>query len=91
MRALVALAQRDMVGWAGGPSGTDGWCVLLRTPPRRILSPCSPGFSVYPHTLSGYRYEGDYLITHDLGNSFIRMPLRFSWRQVSRAAHAAGL
>uniref|UniRef100_A0A672TYZ3 Carboxypeptidase n=1 Tax=Strigops habroptila TaxID=2489341 RepID=A0A672TYZ3_STRHB len=30
---------------------------------------------------SGCRYESDYLITHDLGNSFIRMPMRFSWRQ----------
>lgn len=51
----------------------------------------SPEFSISPHTRCGCRYEGDYLITHDLGNSFIRMPLRFSWRQVSRGARAAEL
>lgn len=24
---LQALAWRDVVGWAGSPSGTDGWCL----------------------------------------------------------------
>uniref|UniRef100_A0A8C0U8Y0 Carboxypeptidase n=1 Tax=Cyanistes caeruleus TaxID=156563 RepID=A0A8C0U8Y0_CYACU len=42
-----------------------------------LYAPCDGGVP------GSMRYEGDYLITHDLGNSFIRMPLRFSWRQVS--------
>ncbi|XP_058670572.1 lysosomal protective protein [Ammospiza nelsoni] len=40
-----------------------------------LYAPCDGGVP------GSMRYEGDYLITHDLGNSFIRMPLRFSWRQ----------
>uniref|UniRef100_A0A8C0U8Y8 Carboxypeptidase n=1 Tax=Cyanistes caeruleus TaxID=156563 RepID=A0A8C0U8Y8_CYACU len=45
-----------------------------------LYAPCDGGVP------GSMRYEGDYLITHDLGNSFIRMPLRFSWRQVSSGA-----
>uniref|UniRef100_A0A8B9ZWL3 Carboxypeptidase n=1 Tax=Anas zonorhyncha TaxID=75864 RepID=A0A8B9ZWL3_9AVES len=40
-----------------------------------LYAPCAGGVP------GSMRYEGDYLITHDLGNSFIRMPLKFSWRQ----------
>ncbi|XP_010211867.1 PREDICTED: lysosomal protective protein [Tinamus guttatus] len=40
-----------------------------------LYAPCAGGVP------GDVRYEGDYLITHDLGNSFIRMPMRFSWRQ----------
>ncbi|XP_014744463.1 PREDICTED: lysosomal protective protein isoform X1 [Sturnus vulgaris] len=40
-----------------------------------LYAPCDGGVP------GSMRYEGDYLITHDLGNSFIRMPLRLSWRQ----------
>ncbi|KAM7091030.1 lysosomal protective protein isoform 1-T1 [Ciconia maguari] len=40
-----------------------------------LYAPCDGGVP------GSVRYEGDYLITHDLGNSFIRMPMRFSWRQ----------
>ncbi|XP_009321439.1 PREDICTED: lysosomal protective protein [Pygoscelis adeliae] len=40
-----------------------------------LYAPCDGGVP------GSMRYEGDYLITHDLGNSFIQMPMRFSWRQ----------
>ncbi|XP_056210992.1 lysosomal protective protein [Falco biarmicus] len=40
-----------------------------------LYAPCDGGVP------GSMRYEGGYLITHDLGNSFIRMPMRFSWRQ----------
>eukprot|EP00076_Gallus_gallus_P028299 XP_015151901.2 lysosomal protective protein isoform X2 [Gallus gallus] len=40
-----------------------------------LYAPCAGGVP------GSMRYEGDYLVTHDLGNSFIRMPMRFSWRQ----------
>lgn len=70
-----------MLDWA--ETLWDGWAMsgccqgLL----RGTLSTCSSrAFSL---SLFCCRYEGDYLITHDLGNSFIRVPTRFSWRQVS--------
>ncbi|XP_009960288.1 PREDICTED: lysosomal protective protein, partial [Leptosomus discolor] len=40
-----------------------------------LYAPCDGGVP------GSMRYEGGYLVTHDLGNSFIRMPMRFSWRQ----------
>ncbi|KAF1576996.1 UNVERIFIED_CONTAM: Lysosomal protective protein, partial [Eudyptes pachyrhynchus] len=40
-----------------------------------LYAPCDGGVP------GSMRYEGDYLITHDLGNAFIQMPMRFSWRQ----------
>ncbi|NXT23532.1 PPGB protein, partial [Syrrhaptes paradoxus] len=40
-----------------------------------LYAPCDGGVP------GSVRYEGDSIITHDLGNSFIRMPTRFSWRQ----------
>ena len=38
-----------------------------------LYAPCAGGVP------GSMRCEGDYLITHNLGNSFIRMPMRFFW------------
>ena len=78
--------QRDAVGWA---LGTGGLC--LAAIEGSLREGREPLFLACPCVRSGCRYEGGYLITHDLGNSFIRMPMRFSWRQVSLGTCATGL
>ncbi|XP_019395336.1 PREDICTED: lysosomal protective protein [Crocodylus porosus] len=40
-----------------------------------LYAPCAGGVP------GAFRYEGSQVITHDLGNSFIRHSLKFSWRQ----------
>ncbi|XP_077192248.1 lysosomal protective protein [Paroedura picta] len=40
-----------------------------------LYAPCAGGVP------GSYRYHEDKLVTHDLGNTFIRQPARYTWRQ----------
>ncbi|KAL8179801.1 UNVERIFIED_CONTAM: hypothetical protein K2H54_072969 [Gekko kuhli] len=40
-----------------------------------LYAPCAGGVP------GSYRYHDGKLVTHDLGNNFIRQPIRYSWRQ----------
>lgn len=88
---VAAAALSPSTGSMQIPTAVGGWqrhCFyghffLVVGPGLLSQALTPPELSPHHRAWSACRYEGDYLVTHDLGNSFIRMPMRFSWRQVS--------